>query len=96
MAQPSGHDFYYREPSIGKGWNCADRSGAFASKLAPTRAARAFVGASLLANEGTVDRNEKQIVYNFRYLTGTIYWFFENIQPRAVTAMRHGVAERRN
>ncbi|MNV88650.1 hypothetical protein D3C71_1828710 [compost metagenome] len=55
MAQPSGHDFCYREPSIGKGWTCADRSGAFASRLAPTRVARAFVGAGLLANGCTAD-----------------------------------------
>jgi hypothetical protein len=37
-----------------------------------------------------------QIVYNFLYLTGTIQWFFENIPFPDVTAMRHGVAERRN
>ena len=44
----------------------------------------------------TADPGEAQIVYNFLYLTGTIHWFFENILCPAVTAMRHGVAERRN
>jgi hypothetical protein len=54
------------------------------------------VGASLLAIGTPANLTEPQIVYNFLYLTGTISWFFENIPIPDVTAMRHGVAERRN
>jgi hypothetical protein len=55
MAQPSGHDFCYRKPSIGKGCSCAEWADAIAGKPAPTRIAKGPVGAGLPAIQSTAD-----------------------------------------
>ena len=89
--------FCCRKRSIGKGCCCAESADAFAGKPRSYKTCAIPVGARLAREWITTDEPaKKQIVYNFLYLTGTISYFFENIPIPDVTAMRHGVAERRN
>jgi hypothetical protein len=107
MAQPSGHDFCYRKTSIGKALESAWHGFSVARELAPAglrSKPKRFYDRFAVEREQAPSPQRtkphssciKYYVYNFLYLTGTISWFFENIPCLAVTAMRHGVAERRN
>jgi hypothetical protein len=74
----------------------SERTDVFAGKPAPTGYAQSLQERACPRLKRLELKRKPQIVYNFLYLTGTISYFFENIPIPDVTAMRHGVAERRN